>query len=72
MDGTTRVSHSMTNEQVAATPVGTTLHYTNWPGVPSVPVELLDGGGKVLLPNGNELYAFADELSREPRTGLGE
>lgn len=65
--------HGMTNAELAATPVGTELHFTNWPGRASVPVILEDARGAVLFLSGDgRTYAFADELSREPRNGLGE
>lgn len=67
-----RIDHGMTNAEVAATPVGTMLHFTNWPGRPSVPVKLLDARGTILLPNDTKSCAFDHELSREPRRGLGE
>lgn len=67
-----RIDHGMTDADVAALPKGTVLHFTNWPGRKSVAVTLVNSRGAVTLPNGEELYAFADELSREPREGLGE
>lgn len=64
--------HGMTNAELSALPVGTELHFTNWPGVPSKPVTLVSASGEIRFPSGIQLYAFADELSREPRAGLGE
>ncbi len=49
---------------------GERLHFTNWPGRPSVPVEVT-ASGSVQTADGYEVYAMADELSRYPRDGLG-
>lgn len=64
--------HGLEIAELHALPQGTELHYTNWPGRASVPVTLLNRDGNVKFADGRELYAFADELSREPRAGLGE
>lgn len=64
--------HGLEIAELHALPAGTELHYTNWPGRPSVPVKLLNRDGNVQFADGHTLYAFADELSREPRAGLGE
>lgn len=65
--------HGLTNAELDALPAESPLHFTNWPGRPSVPVTLIEPqNGLVKLPDGSELHTFADELSREPRGGLGE
>lgn len=66
------VDHGLEIAELHALPQGTKLHFTNWPGKASVPVTLLNRDGCVEFENGRELYAFADELSMEPRSGLGE
>lgn len=66
------MDHGLTIAELHACPVGTKLHFTNHPCNPSRPVELLNRDGNVRFEDGRELYAFADELSREPRAGLGQ
>jgi hypothetical protein len=62
----------LTQAELAGLPAGTVLHFTNWPGTPSRPVTLLHGDedGNVQFEDGHKLFAFADELSTEPRAGL--
>lgn len=66
------MDHGLEIAELHALPMGSKLHFTNSPGRASVPVELLNRDGNVKFADGRELYAFADELSREPRGGLGE
>lgn len=50
-----------------------TLHFTNWPGTPSVPVTVLPGSdpdGNIRFADGRKMHAMADELSTIPRRGL--
>jgi hypothetical protein len=50
---------------------GTELHFTNWPGTPSVPVIIYwSEDGNIVLPNGGRMFAMADELTWIPRAGL--
>lgn len=63
----------LTHEELAATPAGTVLHWTNWPGRASVPVTVLpaaDEDGNIMFAGGRKLYAMPDELTRVPRAGL--
>lgn len=66
-----RVDHGLTDAALADVAVGTVLHFTNHPCRPSRPVTYAGPRGRVILANGDELYAFADELSLAPRDGLG-
>lgn len=59
--------------QLRARTARVTVHFTNWPGTPSVPVTVLPAGcedGNIRLPNGRPLFAMPDELSTIPRDGL--
>jgi hypothetical protein len=61
----------LTQAELDALPAGTALHFTNWPGTPSRPVTLIEHeDGNVQFASGKRLFAFADELSTEPRAGL--
>jgi hypothetical protein len=63
----------LTYDELRATPAGTVLHWTNWPGTPSVPVTRLpddDPDGNVQFADGRKLSAMPDELTRVPRAGL--
>lgn len=66
------MDHGLSIAELHELPTGSKLNFTNWPGKASVPVVLLNRDGNVRFENGRELYAFADELSREARNGLGE
>jgi hypothetical protein len=61
----------LTQAELDALPAGTPLHFTNWPGTPSRPVTLdPHEDGNVRFASGKRMFAFADELSTEPRAGL--
>lgn len=71
--GQAHAVHELTYEELAATPAGTTLQFTNWPGRASVPVTVLphdDEDGNIQFTNGRKLYAMPDELTLVPRAGL--
>jgi hypothetical protein len=61
----------LTQAELDALPAGTVLHFTNWPGTPSKPCTLAPHeDGNIQFASGKRMFAFADELSTEPRAGL--
>jgi hypothetical protein len=61
----------LTQKELDTLPAGTVLHFTNWPGTPSKPVTLISHeDGNIQFASGKKMFAFADELSTEPRAGL--
>lgn len=66
-----KTAHELTYAELEATPDGTTLHFTNWRGAPSVPVTRVHHeDGNIRFANGTLLCAFPDELTLRPRRGL--
>jgi hypothetical protein len=64
--------HELTYTQLHDCPDGTALHFTSWPGRPSVPVTVRwSQDGNITLPDGSAISAFPDELTTMPREGLG-
>jgi hypothetical protein len=67
--------HGLTNEELAQLPTGLTVYFTNHPCRFSVAVTYVGPRGLIEFtrPSGEttQLHAFADELSMEPREGLG-
>jgi hypothetical protein len=65
--------HELTYAELTATPAGTALQFTNWPGKPSVPVTVLphdDEDGNVVFGSGKKIFAMPDELTLVARAGL--
>lgn len=63
----------LTYAVLAQLPIGSTVHFTNWPGRASKPAKLLSHRGLIRLEDANhDMQAFPDELSLAPRNGLGE
>jgi hypothetical protein len=61
----------LTSAELAELPDGAVVHWTNWPGRPSVPVTCVrSGGGNIRFGNGKMTTAMHDELTRVPRAGL--
>ena len=67
-------AHELTRAELDRIPDGARLHWTNWPGKPSVPVTRVtrEEDGNIRFADGRLLCAFADELTLRPRRGLEE
>lgn len=61
----------LTDAELEEMPQDTVLHFTNWPGKPTVPVTRVNSPeGNIQFAHGKIMTAFADELTRWPRAGL--